>query len=404
MPLLLPYQIPDGVIADVDTADDAPEPGPDPIPSMMLPRGSKKAVVLGESDREPDDDGLFTTIIAALDSVGKYHRDIDFSKLDVGFYATNPVVLYSHERWEAKAVVAKTERLQWETDGLRAWFRFVEGNEVADVIRRSWEQRALNAASVTVYPTEDGRERLMEWSIVPVPADMLAVSRSDLSPEAKKLFYGNMKSKPDANIEKLTKAIDAFNKSLKEMRESFDASLKETRDKMDAKIDEKFETIEASVKELLTERDERVAAEKARADKAKVDADAAAKAEPKVEPEPAGRADEPNANDSRTSEPNLVGAAKIAAKYRNLIPDEFTITDTTTAREIMLVAAGMEIKDKGSRSDAYLEARLDGILERRAANGAKRNTKVDTSASSSRVSANDLPKSISDLVKLVKES
>ena len=183
----------------------------------MLPRGSSTTIFIKGDDREPDEDGLFSTAIAALDHVGRWSPDINFKKLDVGFYVTNPVVLYGHERWDAKAVVARTERMRWMPDGkLWAWFRFVEDNEVADIIRRAWEQRALNAASISVSHKEDGREQMLEWSIVPVPADQLAVARADVSADTWKQISQpiTVRSMPTSRDDKVddVKVVDTDDK------------------------------------------------------------------------------------------------------------------------------------------------------------------------------------------------
>jgi phage head maturation protease len=107
-------------------------------------------------------------------------------------YLRNPVVLFGH--WGIP--VARTLSLSVEADAVVATFEFpaVGVSERADEVRRLWEAGFLNAASVGILPEkwenlETDKDswfpprkftewELVEWSIVPVPADGAALRRA----------------------------------------------------------------------------------------------------------------------------------------------------------------------------------------------------------------------------------
>ena len=111
-------------------------------------------------------------------------------KLDA--YLRNPVVLYGH--WGSP--IGRTLALSVADDGITARFEFAPPgvSQQADEVRRLWEVGLLNAASIGILPLkseelpdkEDSwwpplkitEWELVEWSIVPVPADADALRRA----------------------------------------------------------------------------------------------------------------------------------------------------------------------------------------------------------------------------------
>lgn len=133
-----------------------------------------------------------------LISTGDVDRDRDTIApmgWKVDSYLKNPIVLWAHDYAgftpTGGVPVGKTTGLTLTAEGPVATFEFRQPANDADfvnVVRSAWEQGILNAASVGFNPLkwserEDGgrdyqEQELLEWSIVPVPANAGALRRS----------------------------------------------------------------------------------------------------------------------------------------------------------------------------------------------------------------------------------
>jgi HK97 family phage prohead protease len=100
-------------------------------------------------------------------------------------FQRNPVVLYGHDY--SGLPVAKATSLTLEPSGIAARFSFPENGvyDKADTVRKLWGAGFLNAVSIGFIPlerSEDGRTitkcELLEFSIVPVPANQEALRRA----------------------------------------------------------------------------------------------------------------------------------------------------------------------------------------------------------------------------------
>ncbi len=130
---------------------------------------------------------------------GQRARDGDIVEpmgMDVAAYLRNPVVLWAHDHGGVFSgaagglPIARTTRLYPSAQGIEADFEFVEGDPFADRVRNAWEQGFIRSASIAwrtlaweplpddVAAGQGGRGRrhtrteLIEWSLVPVPADV----------------------------------------------------------------------------------------------------------------------------------------------------------------------------------------------------------------------------------------
>lgn len=104
--------------------------------------------------------------------------------LDLARYRRNPVVLFGHNHDDLPvAVTTAIEVLPGR--GVRAKFRWLEGDARADRVRNAFEQGALRAASIgflprTSTPRPNGGLRfdaaeLLEWSLCAIPSNPEAV-------------------------------------------------------------------------------------------------------------------------------------------------------------------------------------------------------------------------------------
>ncbi len=99
-------------------------------------------------------------------------------------YERNPVVLFGHDHYALP--IGRTVALKTVPGaGIRADFTWLTNDPIADRVRNAFEQNVLNAASIGFLPVEwepYGKNsyrftkwQLLEWSIVPVPANPEAV-------------------------------------------------------------------------------------------------------------------------------------------------------------------------------------------------------------------------------------
>ena len=112
-------------------------------------------------------------------------------------------------RWSP---IGRTLALDWvQGRGLVARFEFLDDDPFAQRVRNAWDKDFLRAASISWVPLESGktddggrrdtRADLLEWSIVPVPADPEALRDSH------RLMLDAFLSDPPPDAE-LTEALD----------------------------------------------------------------------------------------------------------------------------------------------------------------------------------------------------
>lgn len=145
------------------------------------------------------DDVTFEAVITTA-SVDRDGQIVDPAGIDTANYMKNPVVMYAHDY--SQLPVAKTLELKPDGDALIAKFQFPPDGtyEFADTVRRMWAGGFLNATSIGFIPRkmtdEDGKpvepeqacwrqanttiaeSELLEFSIVPVPANQDALRRA----------------------------------------------------------------------------------------------------------------------------------------------------------------------------------------------------------------------------------
>jgi HK97 family phage prohead protease len=103
---------------------------------------------------------------------------------DFTAYLRNPVVLFGHDR-SALPVGSTTTLVVLPGRGIRARWRWLEGDAFAARVKNAFEQGVLRAASIGFLPqasepnASGGRRflkwELLEWSLVPLPANADAV-------------------------------------------------------------------------------------------------------------------------------------------------------------------------------------------------------------------------------------
>ena len=130
-------------------------------------------------------DGRYAVTIAANERVRR-PPDLDLAGMSTEAYMRNPVVMWAHDvvgRSPSGGLpVGRTLGLSKGAGGrLAAEFEFLAEDPFAQRVKNAWDKGFLRAASVSWVPVESesdesGRRRdvtseLVEWSLVPVPAD-----------------------------------------------------------------------------------------------------------------------------------------------------------------------------------------------------------------------------------------
>jgi len=152
-------------------------------------------------------------------------------------YLRNPVVQWGHAYSEPWQTIGRTTDLSVTEAGLDAIFELREPAHDADpqhIVRALWEQRFINAASIgfkpaAAVPNDFGgidftSWELLEWSLVPIPANRDAVRLAfDAHPMAAKAYTakaGRVLSK--ANEAKLRSAYNAIGAVLEQLADEAD--------------------------------------------------------------------------------------------------------------------------------------------------------------------------------------
>ncbi len=144
------------------------------------------------AEREAVGQGAYRVTIAASDKARR-PPELDLSGISTENYFKNPVVMWAHDLTghspSGGLPIGRTLALDWvQGRGLVARFEFLDDDPFAQRVRNAWDKGFLRAASISWVPLESGRAEdggrrdtradLLEWSIVPVPADPEALRDS----------------------------------------------------------------------------------------------------------------------------------------------------------------------------------------------------------------------------------
>ena len=147
-------------------------------------REQRQLMVVTEA-RQAEDGSAHRMVIAA-NELSRNGDDLNLRGISFKDYRKNPVVLWAHDSYSG-IPIAKTLRIGHDDQGrIVADFEFNSGDEFAARVENAWNGGFIRAASIRFMPTkvvevrnEDGeverfrvdKSDLLEWSLVPVPAD-----------------------------------------------------------------------------------------------------------------------------------------------------------------------------------------------------------------------------------------
>ena len=156
-------------------------------------------------------------------------RGINFTN-----YRKNPVVLWSHDSWGG-IPIAKTLEIDHDDKGrIVADFQFNSEDEFAARVENAWNGGFIRAASIRFMPTkiveildEQGRvdrlrieeSDLLEWSLVPIPADPDAVKAGARALNLPEEIFRGLEPEP----KEADSFIDALRERMVALEEEFRA-------------------------------------------------------------------------------------------------------------------------------------------------------------------------------------
>ena len=320
---------------------------------------------------------LYRAIIAVNDDVGD-GAPIDLKSMSWSAYLRNPVVLWNHSWWEPP--IGKTKKLSWVDGKLVADFEFLSNDKLASRIRNAWDKGFLRAASVGVKVGKEGNFVLKEWSIATIPADQDAV-RSLLGKEPVATFD----KRDDTMDEKLVRSIvaaavaEALSKRTDDTENAIDRALakaeearlkraadeKKSQDDFKRKVDAEIEKRLAragKAKKMDGEDKEMMGEEEDKEMSKKMDG----------EEEDKEMSKKMDGKNKEKMEDDIEKAAEDRAELlllvRDLLPKDFE-SKGKTRHELLVAAAGEEVADAAKRSEDYLLAKIETIVDRRSKAG-----------------------------------
>ena len=147
-------------------------------------REQRRLMVVTEARQTEDGSGH--RMVIAANELSRNGDDLNLRGISFKDYRKNPVVLWAHNTYSG-IPIAKTLKIGHDDQGrIVADFEFNSDNEFASRVENAWNGGFIRAASIHYIPTKVVEVRneagsverlrveeseLLEWSLVPVPAD-----------------------------------------------------------------------------------------------------------------------------------------------------------------------------------------------------------------------------------------
>ena len=196
------------------------------------------------------EDGSAHRMVIAANERSRNGDEVNLRGINFANYRKNPVVLWSHDTWGG-IPIAKTVKIGHDDQGrIEADFEFNSEDEFAARVENGWNGGFIRAASIRFMPTkvvemmdEQGRvdrlrieeSDLLEWSLVPIPADPDAVKAGARALNLPEEIFRGLEPEPEESeplpdpvtdepepepkqgdpIEALTERVDALEREAK---------------------------------------------------------------------------------------------------------------------------------------------------------------------------------------------
>ena len=210
----------------------------------------RRLMVVAEA-RQAEDGSAHRMVIAANET-SRNGDDLNLRGISFKNYRKNPVVLWAHDSYQG-IPIAKTVKIGHDDQGrIEADFEFNSEDEFAARVENAWNGGFIRAASIRFMPTkvvevrnEDGeverfrvdKSDLLEWSLVPVPADPDSVRAAARALNLPEEIFRGLEPEPEESeplpdpvtdepepepkqggpIEALRERVDALEQELREL-------------------------------------------------------------------------------------------------------------------------------------------------------------------------------------------
>ena len=142
--------------------------------------------VMVVTEARQTEDGSAHRMVIAANELSRNGDELNLRGISFKNYRKNPVVLWAHDSYQG-IPIAKTVKIGHDEQGrIEADFQFNSDDEFAARVENGWNNGFIRSASIRYLPTkvvevrnEEGKverlrveeSELLEWSLVPVPAD-----------------------------------------------------------------------------------------------------------------------------------------------------------------------------------------------------------------------------------------
>lgn len=276
-----------------------------------------------------NDRGNYVMRIAAASDIGGGRRVIPLKDIDFSLYKKNPTILFVHNKQTFP--VGLTHSLTQHDDGaIDAEFSF-DSTNFAQEVERSFSGGYLRGSSIRIWidrKPSGKKYYLREWSLTPLPDDPGATLRSDDDDDANDpenpyiILRSSLTNVPMAKKDPDTKPA-----------KNTDPTPTATPELSEDQMTELTKSVTASMKEEL----------RSMIDTVKKDI----------------------LEETRSSEDAKGDVMVDYMRYKKLIDDDEIMRSNPTVHDLLVSAVGDNVEDAKEKSEDYLRAIADQMLDRR---------------------------------------
>ena len=180
-------------------------------------REQRRLMVVTEA-RQTEDGSAHRMVIAA-NELSRNGDELNLRGINFTNYRKNPVVLWAHDSYQG-IPIAKTLKIGHDDQGrIEADFEFNAADEFAARVENAWNGGFIRGASIRYLPTkvvevrnEEGKverlrveeSELLEWSLVPVPADPDSVRAAARALNLPEEIFRGLEPEPEPSVDPVT--------------------------------------------------------------------------------------------------------------------------------------------------------------------------------------------------------
>ena len=209
------------------------------------------------------EDGSAHRMVIAANELSRNGDDLNLRGISFKDYRKNPVVLWAHDSYSG-IPIAKTLKIGHDDQGrIVADFEFNSDDEFASRVENAWNGGFIRGASIRYMPTKVVEVRneageverfrvdksdLLEWSLVPIPADPDSVRAAARALGLPAEIFRGLEPEPEPSADPVTEDPEPGPK-----REVFSQLIQEMSAELRSEVDlilNRIDTLEEELREL----------------------------------------------------------------------------------------------------------------------------------------------------------